>query len=191
MAVRLDPDIKLRAMSVDDLDRMVAEGILGEDDRIELLDGVLVEVSPQSPDHAAVLSELLALLAPLAVAQDLRIRSQAPLQVAQHLSRPEPDVAIVRRPEPGRHPSEALLVVEVAISSRQLDLGAKATIYAQAGVQDYWVVDIAAREVVVHREPASSRYGLVRRVPEGGAVEAAALPLRVEVATLLADVARP
>lgn len=188
MAVHLDPDVKLWPLTVADVDRMVAEGSLGEDDRVELLDGVLVEVSPQSPEHAAVLRELFALLAPIALEGDLQVASQAPLLVARQSSRPEPDMAVVRRPGPGRHPTEALLVVEIAISSRQLDLNAKAAIYAEAGVPDYWVVDVAGREVVVHREPAAGRYGLVRRVREGESVEAALLPVRVQVTALLADV---
>lgn len=189
VAVHLDPDVKLWPLTVADVDRMVADGSLGEDDRVELLDGVLVEVSPQSPEHSAVLSALIMLLVPPAAAQDLSLLSQAPLLVARQSSRPEPDVAVVRRPEPGRHPSEALLVVEIAISSRQLDLNAKAAIYAEAGVPDYWVVDVAAREVVVHREPAAGRYALIRRVREGEVVDAALLPVTVAVAALLADVA--
>lgn len=191
MAVRLDPDVAVRPITVAQLDRMVEEGIIGEDDRVELLDGVLVEMSPQSPDHAAVLAELLALAAPVASAQRLRLSSQAPLEVGHELCRPEPDLALAPRPEVGCHPSGALLVVEVAIASRSTDLGRKAAVYAEAGVPDYWVVDVVARELVVHREPVSDRYRLVRRIPEGGSVEAVALAFRVDVNALFAFVASP
>lgn len=190
MAVRLDPDVAVRPISVAQLDRMVETGIIGEDDRVELLDGVLVEMSPQSPDHAAVLRALLALVPSVAAARELEVSSQAPLEVGHDVCRPEPDLALVPRPEVGRHPSGALLVVEIAITSRSTDLGRKAAVYAEAGVPDYWVVDVVARELVVHRDPVADGYRLVRRVPEGEAVEATGVPLRVDVEDLFAHVAR-
>ncbi|MDQ3630640.1 MAG: Uma2 family endonuclease [Actinomycetota bacterium] len=188
MVVLPDPEVKLRPITVAELDRMVQEGILGEDDRVELLAGALAVMSPRSPEHAAVLHELLRLLAPPAIAAGLRISSRSPLGVGQELSRPEPDLALAPRPEPGRHPSGALLVVEVAIGSRALDLGAKAAIYARAGVTDYWVVDVSARELVVHREPVADRFRLVRRLAEGESVAPLAVAAQVAVSDLLVDV---
>lgn len=91
----------------------------------------------------------------------------------------------------GRHPDDALLIVEIAIASRSTDLGRKAAIYAQARVPDYWVVDVVAREVVVHREPVSDRYRLVRRMAEGEVVEAVSLPMRVGVDALCSPTSRP
>jgi Uma2 family endonuclease len=190
VALRLDSGVTLRPLSVTDLDHMIERGILGEADRVELLDGALVEMSPQSPDHAAVLRALLSWVAGPATEQGLYLSAQAPLEIGQPLTRPEPDLALVPRPPAGHHASAALLVVEVSISSRAVDLGAKAAFYAQAGVPDYWVIDVASREVAVHREPVSDRFRLVRRLAEGDVVEALALALRVDVAALFADVER-
>jgi len=188
VAVRPDPDVAVRPITVAELDRMVEAGIIGEDDRVELLDGMLVAISPQSPDHAAVLRELLALAWPVAAATQLTVSSQAPLDVGHELSRPEPDLALVPRPPVGRHPTGALLVVEIAATSRSMDLGRKATLYSAAGVPDYWVADLAARELVVHREPGPDGYRLVRRMTEGEEVTAERLPLRIDVSALFAYV---
>ncbi len=190
VAIHLDPDVQLRPITVSDLDRMVAEGILGEDDRVELLDGVLVMMSPQSPEHSAVLMALFAQIGVVGLENGFQVATQVPLEVDQPASRPEPDFALVPQPTPGKHAGDAVLVVEVSLSSRRIDLGRKAALYAQAGVPEYWVVDVAAREVVVHTEPVDDRYRLIRRVPEGEVVAVTVLPAVVEVSALLAGVPR-
>jgi len=127
---------------------LVDEGVLGPDDRVELLEGVIVAMSPQNPPHAsAVYRTYEALRA--AIGKRALVRVQLPL-VLGSLSVPEPDIAIVE----GRaadydavHPTGALLVVEVADASLAEDRLTKVAIYAAAGIAEYWIVNL--REDVV------------------------------------------
>ncbi len=185
MAVHVDPALPVRALTIADVDAMVAAGILGEDDRVELLEGALVEMSPQSEAHAYAIRRLTMLLAPAAAAADLILLVQLPLLVGSSRSRPEPDLAIVPDGPRDRHGSDAVLAVEVSVSSRRIDLGPKARIFATAGVPEYWVLDIEGRELVVHRAPGADGYAEVERFGEDATVAARSVVLTVPVAALL------
>src|SRR5436190_23100075 len=167
MVTRVDAAFSVHALTVDDVHAMLETGFLEENSRIELLDGGLVEMSPQGPPHAYALRELMALGAELAVATGLRLSVQAPLDVGSPISLPEPDFAIVPKTPIDRHPTGALLVVEMGNTSLRMDLGPKARIYATAGIPEYWVLDVKRREIVVHRRPAGSAYEHVRRAGAG------------------------
>ena len=137
-------------------DRLVELGCF-QDDRIELLNGQLVEVMPQRAPHAGTVEQITAILAPL-LSGRARLRIQAPFAATDD-SEPEPDLAVVAPVEHvTEHPRTAFLVIEVADTSLRRDLERKPAIYAAAGVEDYWVVDLVNRVVVVHREPMSNRY---------------------------------
>ena len=126
--------------------------------RVELIDGIIVQMSPHSPAHAAILERLTRHLAGARV----RVRVQLPLQVASD-SLPEPDVALVGEPESAdRHPTSALLVVEVTASSHTIDRGRKAALYAAAGIPAYWLIDIPARAVEVRTDPGPVGYRTLR-----------------------------
>jgi Uma2 family endonuclease len=185
MAVHVDPDLPVRPLSVADVDAMVRAGILGEDDRVELLEGALVEISPQSEAHSYAMRRLIALAAPAAAVVGLEVLAQGPLALPSAISRPEPDLAIAPPAPRDRHPSGALLVVEISVSSRRIDLGLKAAIYASAGVPEYWVLDVEARTLVVHREPEPGRYSKLERFGDDADVTAVAVGLIVPVAALL------
>jgi len=154
-------------------ERLVADGAFG-DDRVELLQGVLVEMTPQDPRHADAVQWLQRTLG-RGLPAEFDLRVQLPLS-AGPTSEPEPDLAVVPA---GRyraaHPDKPLLVVEVAPTSQALDLGAKALLYAGAGVPEYWVADLAAAALVVHREPSPSGYAR-RTEHRDGVVRAAILP---------------
>src|SRR6202167_752217 len=137
MATATSTDLPLYRIDVETYDLMVASGAL-EAALFDLLDGLLVGVSPQSPAHAAVLEALMEHFA----GSELCMRVQSPLRIRPN-SEPEPDIALLAgRPAAGAHPSTALLVVEVAVSSHRLDRGRKAERYAQAGIPEYWLVDV-------------------------------------------------
>jgi Uma2 family endonuclease len=185
MAVQVDASLPVHPLTVDDLDAMVRCGILAEDDRVELLDGVLVEMSPQSEAHAYAIRELLARAARVVLESGLRLSVQSPLNVGSPISRPEPDLAVVPAGGWDAHAARAVLVVEVSVTSRAIDLGRKAAIYAAAGIPDYWVLDIDARRLIVHRDPADDRYATVDALTDDGVVTTARLPLTIAVAELL------
>jgi Uma2 family endonuclease len=134
--------------------RFVDDGVLGPDDRVELLEGVVVSMGTQNPPHASGVARAARALI-LAVGTRAVVRSQLSL-IAGEYSVPEPDVAVV----PGwfddyddAHPRTALLVVEVADTSLAQDRLTKAAIYAAAGISEYWIVDVRGQRVEVYRQP--------------------------------------
>ncbi|SDQ48133.1 Uma2 family endonuclease [Quadrisphaera sp. DSM 44207] len=163
-------------------DALVGTGAL-EGEPVELLEGVLVEVVPQGPEHADVIQVLTQHLV-RSLPDPWLLRVQLPL-AATTASEPEPDLAVTRR-TPGEHPSTAALVIEVAGTTQRTDLVHKPPVYAEAGVEQYWVLDLPRREVVVHTEPGEAGYATVRRLPWTAPLAALGVP--VDLATLLADV---
>lgn len=187
MAVSVDPTLPVHPLTVDDVEAMVNAGILGEDDHIELLDGVLVEMSPQSWHHTVAIRRLNMLLAPIAAAAGLDVSPQCPLNVVSRISQPEPDLAVVPATgwDAATHAVEPLLVIEVSVTSRRIDLGRKAEIYAAADIPEYWVLDLTGRRLVVHRNPFDGRYEHIEAMTDADTISALRLPLAIEVADLL------
>jgi Uma2 family endonuclease len=159
-----------------------------EDEKVELLDGQIVYAADEGPPHAAVCSRLNRLLVEAIPASEGTVRVGNPVALSD-LSEPEPDF-LVAEPEVhgyrAGHPDHASLVIEVAQTSRARDLGLKARLYAQAGVPDYWVVDLVREEIVVHRGPADALFASVTRHRDG-VVRALHHPqVAVDVSRLLA-----
>ncbi len=126
-----------------------------------LLDGVIMEQGPMNPTHATGLGLVDAALR-AAFGAGWLFRCQTPLVVDDH-NDPFPDFAVVRgspRDFATAHPATAALVVEVSDTTLQLDLTEKAERYATAGVTDYWVLDLTARELIVLRDPQPLPIGL-------------------------------
>jgi Uma2 family endonuclease len=167
-------DRPVRPLTADEVLRMADAGILGEDRRVELLLGVLTEVSPKSPQHVAIKTRIARWLD--AAARRYAVRIEDPLVVPDRTSLPEPDIAVV---EPGdyleAHPDGALLVVEVAWSSLEIDTKVKPELYAAAGVPDYWVIDVAAKRVRLFREPGGDGYASQTVLGPDGSVEPAVI----------------
>lgn len=130
---------------------MVESGALASV-RVELIEGLLVDVTPQGAEHAAVIQALMQLLAGRL---DL-LRVQLPLACAEGW-RPEPDLALAESSGPHEHPSSALLVVEVVVSARA-ETERKLPGYARAGVPLVWLVDVPGRTVDVLADPARDAY---------------------------------
>jgi Uma2 family endonuclease len=151
----------LRPLRRSEYDRLVDLGVF-DDEKIELIEGVLVEMSPEGADHAWVIQQLNSLLTP-ALPDGLEVRVAAPWAASER-SEPEPDLAVVPTANYRReHPSRARLLVEVAHSSVRKDLGVKARVYAAAGVPEYWVIDLGERVTVRHTQPAEGGYQSITR----------------------------
>lgn len=164
-------------LTVEDYHRMIEAGVFDEDDRVELLEGLLIDMTPQSGPHAFVI-ELLNGLLVRGAGPAYSVRVQLPLTVSGS-SEPEPDFAIVPARSAGAtHPSTALLVVEVARASLKRDRVIKAPLYARANVTEYWIVNLDAAEVEVFRDPdpTGSRYRSVHTVERDGDLTAVAVP---------------
>ncbi|QRN97364.1 Uma2 family endonuclease [Archangium violaceum] len=179
-----------RLFRLDEYHRLIDVGVLGEDERVELLEGVIVEMAPQGRAHALVVSRLNRFLTGV-LGDAYSVRPQLPLSLAGD-SEPEPDLAIVTRQEEESapvHPRSALLVVEVADESLRRDRLLKGRIYARAQVSEYWVVDVAGRAVEVYSEPDpdTGRYRTMRTLGVGETLSSSSLPgLALPVAELFA-----
>lgn len=169
--------------------RLVDEGVLGPDDRVELLEGVIVAMAPHSPRHAAGIQYATEVLLQ-AVAGRATLRCQLAL-VAGAASVPEPDIAILpgnRSDYAQAHPRTALLVVEVAESSLPQDRLTKSAIYAAAGIPEYWIANLRDDRLEVSRNPVPGerRYAENVLAFRGDTLELTALPgVRVAVGDLL------
>jgi Uma2 family endonuclease len=147
--------------------RMAEVGILGEDDRVELIRGEIIQMSPIGRRHVAFIDNLNQLLV-------LRLGGRAIVSVQNPIvlgddTEPQPDLAVRRlRPVPYKdreaHAEDVLLLIEVADSSLAYDRSTKRRLYAEAGIAEYWVVDCAAETVEVHRVPDVEGYRDVDRV---------------------------
>ena len=161
-----------RRFTIDEVARMVDAGVLGEDEPLELIEGELIVVPPQGPEHAERVTRLTMLLAPRYVGR-ADVRVQCPLDL-DAINQPEPDLAVVH-PTPGRHPrgADVLVVIEISKSSQALDR-TKVGLYARGGVPIYWRIDLVARRVEEHTHPtAAGEYGVTRVY---GARDTIALP---------------
>jgi len=141
--------------------RMAETGVFGQDEHVELLDGVIYEMSPVNPRHADALDELADALR-AALAGRARVRTQNPVSL-DDMSDPQPDVAMVVPREGGyrdRHPvpSEIQMLAEVTDSTVRSDKRRKIPRYARAGIPEMWLVNLEQRLVTVYREPAPGGY---------------------------------
>jgi len=173
--------------TVEDVDRMVESGVLDRAARVELIDGELVDVSPQGPEHATLKDELRDRLAE-AYRGVAHIRDQVPLALGLR-DLPEPDLAVVRgerREFLHRHPTgvDVLLVVEVSQSSVAHDRR-KATRYALGGVPCYWQLHLDARVFVVRSAPVGDRYSQEQTLAAHEEVGAPGVEARWRVEQLL------
>jgi len=170
-------------------ERAIECGVFHEDERIELLDGLLVVKEPQSDPHGAAI-DLVAAALRASFGPGWLVRAQIHF-AAGRLSRPEPDVYVVRgspRDYVRHAPAAPALVVEVSRSRLAFDRTQKAGVYARAGVRDYWIVNLVDRVLEVRRLP--DRRGRTYRSIETLRAPAAIAPLaapraRIAVADLL------
>jgi Uma2 family endonuclease len=168
--------------------RMIDAGILHEDEPIELIEGRLIVGEPQNTPHAQAI-ELAADALRAVFGPGWRIRVQLPIALEPD-SQPEPDVSVVAgspRDDREDHPSHPALVVEVADTSVRLDRAVKARVYARGGIAEYWIVNLIARVVEVHRQPRRrsghhARYATVTIARPGESVQplAASRPVAID-----------
>jgi Uma2 family endonuclease len=149
-----------RLLSRHAYDKLVARGML-DDERIELLRGRLVTMSPQGKVHSTVTARIAQRLI-RALDETYEVRSHSPFAATDD-SEPEPDVSVTKRRDGFYHPTKALLLIEVARSSLQTDRQIKAAIYAENGAPEYWVVDLRTRSVFVHTRPREGVYQSVEQ----------------------------
>ncbi len=168
-----------RSFTVEEYHRMVQAGILTEDDRVELIEGEIVTMTPIGSKHAACVNRLTRLLSDQ-VGRRAILSVQNPINLGER-SEPQPDLALLRvRPDfyASAHPEppDVLLVVEVAETSADVDREVKGPLYARAGILEVWLVDLAGECVEVSQEPAPQGYQQIQRVRRGQRVTPQAIP---------------
>jgi Uma2 family endonuclease len=161
-----------RRFTADEAMRMVEVGILADDEHVELLDGALVEMSPQGPIHADAIVNLAERLRAIYPGR-ARLREDKPLAISAY-SLPEPDIAVLRAqtgPFARQHPGgrDTVLVVELAWSSQRIDRR-KAAIYAAGGVEVYWLLDLAVRRLELSTTLVDGAHQLTRILDEDDVV---------------------
>jgi Uma2 family endonuclease len=175
-----------RRFTVEEFQRMGEAGIFAPDERVELIGGEIIRMTPIGPWHMETVFALEDYLRPL-VGPDVRISIQMPVQLPD--SEPQPDVALLRRSDlqSGKlpPPSACLLVVEVSDSTVHFDRNRKRLDYAAAGIAEYWVLDLPAQTVVVHLEPVSGDYRQIAEYRRGRAFHSPALGREVRVDDIL------
>jgi Uma2 family endonuclease len=159
-----------RRFTVGEYYRMADVGILNEDDRVELVDGEIVEMPPIGPGHGGCVNCLVWLFGQ-SLAGAAIVRVQNPIHLDEH-NEPQPDVALLRprtdfyrtrHPEPG----DVLLIVEVADTSAAFDRRVKLPLYARFGIPEVWLVDLGKATIRVQRDPSPAGYRTARTVRRG------------------------
>ena len=165
--------------TVDEYMRMAEVGILSREERVELVDGVILEMAPVGRPHERRVNRLARLFA-LSVPDGIEVNIQGTIRL-NDMTGPEPDIALLT-PEASLdaenipRPEGILLVVEVAGSSLRTDRGEKARRYAHSGIPELWIFILASDEIEVSRQPTPEGYADVQRYRRGDALTIQALP---------------
>ncbi|MGH6689797.1 MAG: Uma2 family endonuclease [Gammaproteobacteria bacterium] len=187
MAVTVTPAVEIRRFTRVEY-RKLMETIFRPDERLELIDGLLVLREPQDTPHA-VGTQLVLRALDRAFGAGWNVRPGLPLGL-DDMSEPEPDAAVVPgdpRDYLDAHPERPVLIVEVSWSRLAFDRRHKASLYARAGIADYWIVNLIDRVVEVHREPvtdATAPYGFSYRSITRVAPPATVTPLAAPSAVI-------
>lgn len=182
-------ELQRRRFTVDDYYAMAHAGILHEDDRVELIEGEIIEMAAIGSHHAACVDRLTRLLVRQA-GEDAVVRVQNPVRLSD-LSEPQPDLALLR-PRTDfyaeRHPlpPDTMLVIEVSHATLGYDRGVKLPLYARTGIPELWIVNLEERVVEVHADPAEGRFRVSSGERPGSVLQPRLLPsISVPVAEIL------
>jgi Uma2 family endonuclease len=174
-------------ISVEHFYRMADAGLFDADERMELVDGEIIDVPPMGSRHATVVQQLTRLLG-ATLPMEVIVRPQLPLRLGEY-SEPLPDIAVAR-PRSDHygtsHPTAAdvLLLVEVSDSTLRYDREVKSALYARHGVPELWIVDVQARKLLSYRSPVEGRYTSEATLPLGR-MPVAATGAEIDLATLV------
>jgi Uma2 family endonuclease len=179
-----------RKLTVENYHRMAEAGIFGPEERVELIEGELIQMSPIGYLHANEASRLIQLFAPRIAGRAI-VWTQNPVHLGNS-SEPQPDFALLRHRPNGYDTglpaaADVLLLVEIADSSLGYDRGVKIPLYARHGIPEYWIVNVAKQQIEVHLDPdpEQGRYREARTLAEGLLAPACFPDLALDVRELL------
>ena len=194
MVVAVTPAVDIRRITRLEYERLIDLEFFQPDERVELIDGIMIVREPQYSPHATAI-RLVCRALERAFGTGWDVRAQLPVAL-DDMSEPEPDASVVPgdpRDYRDAHPTRPVLIVEVALSRLTFDRRQKASLYARAGIADYWVVNLVDRVLEVYREPVadpSTPYGfryrsMTRLRPTATVTPLAAPSTAIPVADLL------
>jgi len=175
--------VETRRFTVEEYHLMAESGVLGPDERVELIRGVIHKTSPKGRAHTIGGARVGRIL-DRKLEGRASVYPEASLPFPELFSEPQPDVVVCSNPDLdafGTDASHPLLIVEVSHSSIRFDLGPKASLYAEAGIPEYWVVDVVEHVLVVFRDPRDGSYASQSRFGTDAVITASAWP-DVEIA---------
>lgn len=158
----MTPQLEQRLITTQEYEQMAKSGILSKEERIELINGTIIKMSPANPQHALIINNISSLLI-RSLTDDIALVSiQNPVRIPD-FSEPEPDVMILNPPKSKyteRHPEaeDVLLIIEVANTSYKKDKEIKLPLYAQAGIPEYWIVHTDKQEIEAYHSPTGDNY---------------------------------
>jgi Uma2 family endonuclease len=178
-------ELKRKQFDVTQYHQMIATGLLCEGDRLELIEGEILEMAAIGSRHSAQVNRLNRLLS--GVLPDVMIAVQNPIELGPR-SEPQPDIVLLRWRDDyyeASHPQpeDCLLVIEVADSTLEFDRDVKAPMYSRSGIGEYWLVDVQGQAIECYRQPTKLGYQQMVRYGRGGSlspVEFPSLSLRVD-----------
>jgi Uma2 family endonuclease len=154
--------LRKRLISIKEYHQMAEAGILNHRDKLELIQGEILHMSPIGSKHQATVDKLTRLFNRLLVEDEAIVRAQGPIQI-KDWSEPEPDLMLLKFRSDfyeNQHPQpkDTLLLIEVADSSYDYDKETKCTLYAQAKIKEYWIVNLHAKQIEIHLSPKDGIY---------------------------------
>lgn len=162
MSIALAPfEPRQHLITVKEYHRMAKVGLLAPDARVELIEGVIIDMPPIGSRHSSMVGQLTHSLARAAGNQAF-VQPQGSVRLG-HQSEPQPDI-IVLKPRAdcyvsaGPKPTDVLLMIEVSMTTLQYDRKVKIPLYARYGITEYWIVNLLAKQVEIHHQPIQDRY---------------------------------
>jgi Uma2 family endonuclease len=173
------PPVRRRRFTVEEYHKMAEAGILHEADRVELIEGEILQLSPIGNRHSTCVRRLVAFMT-RAVGDTAIVDVQNPVRLPND-TEPQPDLALLKPRDdfyatahPG--PDDVLLLVEVSDTTIQYDRGEKLGLYARVGIPEYWIVDLTSDRLEVYSRPVSGEYRDLRKFGHGETVASNAIP---------------
>jgi len=173
-----NPGVKRHTFTAEEYRAMAEAGVLGEDDRVELLGGEIVDMAPIGSRHLACVVILTHLLVEASGGRWF-VSAQNPVRLSER-DEPQPDLSLLgRRPRPDSSappgPEDVLLVVEISDTTLAYDKNVKLPLYSRAGIPEAWIVDLSGRKVEIHSDPGPGGYRVSRSCGPGEEVVSAAV----------------
>jgi len=168
-----------KLFTTDEYHQMITAGVFDEDDRIELIEGELYEMSPIGPRHAAAVNRLARILQ-IQIAASAIVSVQNPIELSS-FSEPQPDLTVLKwrddfYSQSHPSPSDVLIAIEVSDTTQDRDRGFKIPVYARAGLGEAWLVDLFNDCIEIYSAPANGKYQDKKIIRRGHPVVSQAAP---------------